>query len=136
MSDGELAHPPALTLELGARTLVLTRGEDERYAATVDGVPRKLRTRQADREVSEGGGGRTWGATAFIDSDTAGIDVLLRCLANDPTYHSIGGGIQLSATDNWGHFRQRTSLTITVVLTADDAVEIDADVATQDESYY
>ena len=99
---------------IGAREVAFVRTGDEKYRVELDGKPGVLR-------IVEGPGN---------------IDPLLRCFELEARPTPIERGIQIEATDNWGHFRQNTFYRIVLVIADDGAVEIRSSVQTQDESYY
>jgi hypothetical protein len=129
------AHPPRVALDLGGKQLVFVRVHDDRYAPELAGERRPIRTREDRRTCSETGRSEPLGSNRS-DGAVASIDPALRCLALGARPTAIAEGVQLSATDNWGHFRQNTSPTLAITIAGDGAIEIAADIREQDESYY
>ena len=128
-------HPPRVVLDLGRQQLVFVRVSDDRYAAELAGERRPLRIREERRTSSESGHSRPLGSDRS-DGPVANIDPVLRCLELDTRPTAIAEGVELSAADNWGHFRQNTFLRVAITLASDGAIEIAADIGEQDESYY
>lgn len=110
-------RPPKVKLVVGSREVAFVLAGDEKYGVELDGKPAVLRMH------GQGEG-------------PANIDALLRCLQLKASTTSINRGIQIEATDNWGHFRQNTFYRVRVVIADGGAVEIRSDVHEQDESYY
>ena len=128
-------HPPRVALDLGGQQLVFVRVDDDRYAAELAGERRPIRTREERRTSSETGRSEPLGSNRSHGA-VASIDPVLRCLALGAQPTAIAEGVQLSAIDNWGHFRQNTFLRVAITIASDGAIEIAADIGEQDESYY
>lgn len=129
-------EPPAcVVFELGGQEVVLVPAGDNRYAAEVDGTRRPIRTRQQLTDISEGGVLHQY-KPARSEGETANLDSLLRCLALGASRTPLARGVELSAIDRWGHFRQNTFLTVSITIAEDGAIEIDEDIRVQDDSYY
>lgn len=126
-------HPPRVTVVIGTSRVTFVQIAAERYAAEVDGTRRNIRLRTRSRQVFEGGGSRDR-EPELSENDIANIDSLLRCLELGASPRLTEHSVELSATDNWGHFRQHTWYTVTI--TAGDPIEIDESIDVQDDSYY
>jgi hypothetical protein len=88
-----------------------------------------------ERRISEGGELFRY-KPKLSEGDTVNIDSILRCLALGAVPTQLPRGVKLSATDNWGHFRQNTFLTISITINESGLVEINEDIREQDDSYY
>jgi hypothetical protein len=144
-------RPDRVPLDVGGRKLVFVRVADDRYAAEVDGNGLPIRTTRETSEVFDGGGSRPWSPEVH-EGETADIDALLYCLSlgavpepvpikespRGANQHPVRSppGVTLTASDNWGHFRQWTFLKVTVTIAPSGAVEIHEDVGEMDGSYY
>lgn len=129
-------EPPAcVVFEMGGQEVVFVPAGDNRYAAEVDGTRRPIRTRQQLTDISEGGICHQYKPTRS-EGETANLDPLLRCLALGASRTPVTRGVELSAIDPWGHFRQNTFLTVSITMAEDGVVEIDEDIRVQDDSYY
>jgi hypothetical protein len=102
-------------LELGDQQVVFVRVGDDRYAAELDGKRRLIRTAQQKSDVYENGDRVSYKPTRS-EGSTANIDTILRCLALGAAHSPLPRGVELSAKDNWGHFRQNTFLTISITI--------------------
>jgi len=107
----------------------------DRYAAELDGKTLPIRMEKHERRISEGGE-LFRHKPKLIEGNAANIDTILRCLALGAVPTPLPGGARLSATDNWGHFRQNTFFTISITISASGVVEINEDIREQDDSYY
>lgn len=128
-------HPPRVALDLGGKQLVFVRAHDDGYAAELAGERRPIRTREERSTCSETGHREPLGSN-YSHGAVANIDVVLRCLALGARPTAIAEGMKLSATDNWGHFRQNTFLKVAITIANDGAIEIAADIQEEDGSYY
>jgi hypothetical protein len=128
-------HPERLTLlDVSGQQVVFVLGADDQYAAECGGKKLPIRVTEAVREVP---GSRLMYEPKVQEGETANIDPLLYCVSLGPKITSAGpNSITLTASDNWGHYRQWTFLTITVTLTPSGVVEIQADIGEEDGSYY
>jgi hypothetical protein len=122
-------------LELGDQQVVFVRVGDDRYAAELDGKRRLIRTAQQKSDVYENGDRVSYKPTRS-EGSTANIDTILRCLALGAAHSPLPRGVELSAKDNWGHFRQNTFLTISITIAESGQVEINEDIREQDDSFY
>ncbi|HSF40096.1 MAG TPA: hypothetical protein VLT87_09905 [Thermoanaerobaculia bacterium] len=129
-------EPPArVLLELGDQQVVFVRTGADGYAAELDGKRQPIRITQQLSDVSEGGYRHQYKPTQS-EGETANIDHLLHCLALGASRTPLVRGLELSAIDQWGHFRQKTFLKVSITITEDGVVEIDEDIQVQDDSYY
>lgn len=130
-----LEHPARVALELGDQQIVFVLVGDNRYAAELDGKRRPIQTTKQESRIYENGDRDPYEPTRS-EGDTANIDTILRCLALDATHTPLPHGAEISAKDNWGHFRQNTFLTISITITESRSVEINENIQEQDDSYY
>jgi hypothetical protein len=128
-------RPARVALDLSDQQVVFVRVGDDHYAAELDGKSLPIRTEKHERRISEGGELLRY-KPKLSEGDTANIDTILRCLALGATPTPLPRGARLSATDNWGHFRQNTFLTISITINESGLVEINEDIREQDGSYY
>ena len=115
--------------------MAFVRVGDDRYAVELEGRRRPIRTVQQWSDVSESSRYVLYESTRS-EGDTANIDTILRCLALGATYTPLARGVELSAIDAWGHFRQNTFLKVSITIAEGGAVEIDEDIGEEDGSYY
>jgi hypothetical protein len=128
-------RPARVALELSDQQVVFVRVGDDHYAAELDGKSVQIRTEKHERDISEGGELFRY-EPKLNEGDTANIDTILLCLALGAVPKPFPRGVNLSAMDNWGHFRQNTFLTITITIAESGLVEINEDIQNQDDSYY
>jgi hypothetical protein len=128
-------RPARVAIDLIDRQVVFVRVGDDRYAAELDGKSLPIRTEKQMKRISEGGELYRF-EPVLSEGDTANIDTILLCLTLSAAPTLIPRGVTLSATDNWGHFRQNTFLTISITIAESGMVEINEDIQEQDDSYY
>lgn len=128
-------RPARVTIDLLDQQIVFVRVGDDRYAAELDGKSLPIRTEKQRRDISEGGELFRY-QPELSEGDTANIDTILLCLTLSAEPTPIPQGVKLSATDNWGHFRQNTFLTISITIAESGMIEINEVIREQDDSYY
>src|SRR4051794_29013671 len=100
-------YPARVILEIGEQQLMFVHTGDDCYAVELDGKRCPLRKVQQVSMVSEGGSLRPYEPTRSA-GETNNIDNILRCLALSTEHKQLECGVELSADENWGHFRQNT----------------------------
>jgi hypothetical protein len=131
-------RPESIKLDVSGGIVVFVRVADDQYAAELDGRRLPIRTTRVVRQMPEAQSRplREW-EPEVREGETANIDALLYCLSLDPERKSaIPHSVILKASDNWGHFRQWTSLTISVTIASSGLVEIHENIDEEDGSYY
>jgi hypothetical protein len=128
-------RPERVTLDLTDQPVVFIRVGDDRYAAELDGKRLLIRTEKHEQDISEGGVLYQY-KPELSEGDTANIDTILLCLACGAAPMPLPQGVELSAKDNWGHFRQNTFLRISITIAESGMVKINEDIREQDDSYY
>jgi hypothetical protein len=135
MSESEPSRPPEVTQQLGEHQLVLVHFEGNRYKARLDADPRTIRMQTRNGQCTEGASPDMY-EPKREEGEAVCIDPLLRCLELGPVQRQLPRGVELSATDNWGHYRQNTYTIVTVTIGDDGAIEIDARILEQNDSFY
>ncbi len=128
-------RPARVALDLSDQQVVFVRVGDDHYAAELDGKSLPIRTEKHERRVSEGGELVRY-KPELSEGDTANIDTILLCLALGAVPKPLPRSVELSAMDNWGHFRQNTFLKISITISESGLVEVNEDIQEQDDSYY
>ncbi len=129
-------RPDRVTLDVGGSQVVFVRVAGDQYAAERGGNRLPVRTRREVIRHSETGSRRMW-EPEVREGETANIDALLYCLSLSPERTSESPhGVKLVASENWGHYRQWTFLTIAVTIEPSGVVAIDEGIGEEDESYY
>lgn len=128
-------RPERVAIDLIDQVIVFVRVGDDHYAAELDGKRLSIRTERHEKDICEVGVLREW-EPELSEGDTANIDTILLCFARGATPTLLPRGVKLSAMDNWGHFRQNTFLTISIMIAESGMVEINEDIQEQDNSYY
>lgn len=125
-------RPERITLDVGGQELVFVRVTGDHYAAEWDGNRLPIWTTRQECDV----GSRLWEPILRV-GETANIDALLYGLSLEPSIRSTTPqSVVLNASDNWGHYRQWTYVTITVTITSSSVVDIHERIDEQDDSYY
>ncbi len=88
-----------------------------------------IKAKRRTSEIGEHSAGPT-------EASTTNIDTILHCLALGAVPKPIPRGVELSAIDNWGHFRQNTFLNVSIIIAESGLLEVNEDIQEQDESYY
>jgi hypothetical protein len=128
-------RPARVAIDLGGGQVVFVRVGDERYTAELNGRRLQIRTVRHESRIY-GNGELSPYEPALRESDTANIDTILRCLAFGAVPTPFPRGVEFSATDNWGHFRQNTFMRIWITIAESGMVEINENIHEQDDSYY
>lgn len=128
-------RPARVALDLSEKQIVFVRVGDDRYTAELDGMSLQIRTVRHESRIYENGERDPY-EPELREGDTANIDTLLRCLALGAVPTPIPRGVEFSATDNWGHFRQNTFLKIWITIAESGILEINENIHEQDDSYY
>jgi len=128
-------RPARVALDLSDQQVVFVRVGDDHYAAELDGKSLPIRTEKHERRISEGGELFRY-KPELSEGDTANIDTILLCLALGAVPKPLPRGVEFSAMDNWGHFRQNTFLKISITIAESGLVEVNEDIQEQDDSYY
>jgi len=128
-------RPARVALDLSDQQVVFVRVGDDHYAAELDGKSLPIRTEKHERRISEGGELFRY-KPELSEGDTANIDTILLCLALGAVPKPLPRGVEFSAMDNWGHFRQNTFLKISITISESGLVEVNEDIQEQDDSYY
>jgi hypothetical protein len=128
-------RPARVALDLSDQQVVFVRVGDDHYAAELDGKSLPIRTEKHERRISEGGELFRY-KPELSEGDTANIDAILLCLALGAVPKPLPRGVELSAMDNWGHFRQNTFLKISITISESGLVEVNEGIQEQDDSYY
>jgi len=121
-----------LRFELRGHALAFIEIAPGRYAAELDGKRCPMRIRTENAEVSEAGKRIERGTTNTLEQ-AAPLTELLRCLALGAETTIIKGAIRVSATDNWGTFRQNTYLAVEIAVAQDRVIDLAIYRAEQDE---
>ncbi len=121
-----------LRFELRGHALAFVEAKPGQFAAELDGKRCPMRIRTENAEVSETGK-RLEGATTNTVEQTAPLTELLRCLALGAETTILKGAIRVSATDNWGTFRQNTYLAVEITIAQDRVIDLSIFRAEQDE---
>ena len=128
-------RPERVAINLSEKQVVFVRVSDDHYAAEVDGRSLKIRSVTQESRIYENGERDPY-EPKLREGDTANIDTILRCLALGAVPTPIPRGVEFSAIDNWGHFRQNTYLKIWITIAESGALEITENIGEQDDSYY
>lgn len=128
-------RPARVAINLSEGQVVFVRVGDDHYTAELDGKNVPIRKEKHESRISEGGELFRY-TPKLSEGDTANIDTILLCFALGAVPTPLPRGAEISATDNWGHFRQNTFLTISITIAESGLVEINEDIQEQDDSYY
>jgi hypothetical protein len=128
-------RPARVAVDLSEGQVTFVRIGDDHYTAELNARSLQIRTVRHESRIYENGDLDPY-EPALRESETANIDALLRCLALGAVPTPIPRGVQFSATDNWGHFRQNTFLRIWITIAESGMVEINENIHEQDDSYY
>jgi hypothetical protein len=128
-------RPSRVAIDLSEGQVVFVRVGDDHYAAELDGRSLRIRSVRHESRIYENGGRDPY-EPKLLEGDTANIDTVLRCLALGAVPTPIPRGVEFTATDNWGHFRQNTFLKTWITIAESGILEINENIGEQDDSYY